>query len=182
MMGLKKLTAGLLGLALWGAQGPATSPPIADFQKRAADYVKVRKTAASTVASLKTTDSPEKLQQHQRDLASAIESARPTAAQGDVFTATIATEFRNRIKSALTAPGADRVNKGVKDTQLSVMPQIKVNGAYPADQPVQSMPPSLLKVLPPLPKELEYRVVGRILILRDIDANLIVDYLSGALQ
>ena len=37
------------------------------------------------------------------------------------------------------------------------------------------MPPSLLLNLPKLPKELEYRFVGRELILRDIAANLIVD-------
>jgi hypothetical protein len=56
-----------------------------------------------------------------------------------------------------------------------------VNAAYPKDQPVQSMPPSLLKELPQLPRELEYRVVGRTLILRDTEANLIVDYVKEAL-
>jgi len=41
--------------------------------------------------------------------------------------------------------------------------------------PLQSMPPSLLLNLPRLPKELEYRFVGRELVLREIPANLIVD-------
>jgi hypothetical protein len=39
------------------------------------------------------------------------------------------------------------------------------------------MPPSLLLNLPELPKELEYRFVGRELVLRDSAANLIVDVL-----
>jgi hypothetical protein len=181
MMGLKGLTAGALGLAMCAASNPAVSPQIADFQKRVADFVKARKTAGSAVSNLRTTDSPEKLQQHQRDLASAIRSARPDAAQGDIFSASIAADIRRRIRSALATSGADRVKNGVRDTQLSPVPTIKVNAAYPAGQPVQSMPPSLLKALPELPKELEYRVVGRTLILRDIESNLIVDYMIEAL-
>jgi hypothetical protein len=35
--------------------------------------------------------------------------------------------------------------------------------------------------LPPLPAELEYRVVGHSLILRDIEANLIVDFIVNAI-
>ena len=50
-----------------------------------------------------------------------------------------------------------------------------VNAAYPDGLPLQSMPPSLLLNLPQLSKELEYRFVGRELILRDAPANLIVD-------
>jgi hypothetical protein len=34
--------------------------------------------------------------------------------------------------------------------------------------------------LPQLPKEVEYRFVGRDLILRDVAANLIVDFLPNA--
>lgn len=180
MMTLKRLTAGLLGLAMWAAQPPA-SPNIADFQKRVADYVKVRKSAASAVSSLKATESPEKLQGHEQDLALSIRAARPGAAQGDIFTAAIATEFRHIIRAALSRPGAERVKKSVRDTQPSPLPAIEVNAAYPKDQPVQSMPPSLLKELPQLPRELEYRVVGRTLILRDTEANLIVDYVKEAL-
>ena len=181
MTPLKGLIAGLLGLSLWGAQHPPVSSAIADFQSRVADYLKVRKGAASAVAGLKSTDSPGKLQGHERDLAIAIRAARSSAAPGDLFTSAVAAEFRRIIHAALTSPGAERVKKGVRDTQLSHLPSIKVNDTYPKDQPVQSMPPTLLKHLPELPKELEYRVVGRTLILRDIEANLIVDYISEAL-
>jgi len=36
--------------------------------------------------------------------------------------------------------------------------------------------------LPELPPQLEYRVVGRSLILRDSEANLIVDFIRDAIQ
>jgi hypothetical protein len=176
-MACKRLSVGVLGLALWAAQSPSVSPNVADFQKRVADYMHTRKSAISAVSSLKTTDSPEKLQEHQNNLAVAIRSARSTAAPGDVFTPPIAAEFRHVIQGAL---GAERVKKGVRDNQPSPLPPIHVNAAYPLNLPVQAMPPSLLKTLPELPKGLEYRIVGRTLILHDVEANLIVDYMNEA--
>jgi hypothetical protein len=175
------LIGGLIGVSMWAAQVPPVSPAIAEFQKRVADYLKVRKSVASAVPTLKASGSPEKIEQHERDLAISLRAARLTAAQGNIFTPDIAAEFRRIIRAAWSAPGADRMKKSVTDSQPSPLPGVAVNGAYPAADPVQSMPPSLLKRLPALPRELEYRAVGRTLILRDIEANLIVDYLNGAL-
>ena len=58
---------------------------------------------------------------------------------------------------------------------------LRVNESYPESVPLQTTPPSLLRNLPKLPPELEYRVVGRALVLRDTGANLIVDLLPNAL-
>jgi hypothetical protein len=41
--------------------------------------------------------------------------------------------------------------------------------------------PALLAVLPALPEELEYRFIGRDLVLVDVHADLIVDVLKDAL-
>jgi len=181
-MPVKGLTAGVIGFAMWTAQAaPRSAPVLPEFQKRVADYLKVRKGAASAVSTLKATESPEKIQEHEQDLAISIRAARPGAAQGNIFTPSIAADFRRVIQQAWSAPGANRIKKSVKDSQPSPLPVLVVNGAYPRQDPVQSMPPSLLKCLPPLPRELEYRIVGRTLILRDIDANLIVDYMNEAL-
>jgi hypothetical protein len=57
-----------------------------------------------------------------------------------------------------------------------------VNGAYPKDMALQSTPSTLLQNFPSLPKEIEYRVVGRKLVLRDIEANLIVDYADDVVR
>ena len=56
---------------------------------------------------------------------------------------------------------------------------LNINQSYPSHVPLQSTPPSLLVNLPPLPPDLEYRVIGRDLILLDTKANLIVDIVSG---
>ena len=52
-----------------------------------------------------------------------------------------------------------------------------MNAYYPDDAPLSSVPPSLLLNLPALPEEVRYRFVGRHLILRDTDANVILDFL-----
>ena len=59
--------------------------------------------------------------------------------------------------------------------------ELQVNQSYPENIPLQSTPPSLLLNLPELPKGLEYRILGRELVLRDSDANIVVDYVPNAL-
>jgi hypothetical protein len=47
--------------------------------------------------------------------------------------------------------------------------------------PVSSMPPEILKALPKLDETLEFRFVGRHLILMDVPAHLIVDIVDNAM-
>jgi hypothetical protein len=57
----------------------------------------------------------------------------------------------------------------------------EVNQLYPTTYPLATFPPSLLPLLPRLPEQLEYRVVQQYLILRDVEANLIVDFMPNAM-
>jgi hypothetical protein len=60
--------------------------------------------------------------------------------------------------------------------------RLKVNATYPEAAPLPTVPPNILQNLPKLPEQLEYRVVGKHLILRDVDANVIVDYIPNAIS
>jgi len=53
--------------------------------------------------------------------------------------------------------------------------RIAVNTTYPTQLPLATFPPRLLQRLPDLPPELEYRIVGRHIVLRDVTANVVVD-------
>ena len=56
--------------------------------------------------------------------------------------------------------------------------KVDINTVYPTTLPLADVPGgALLRKLPDLPPELEYRIIGRSLILRDVKANLIVDIL-----
>jgi hypothetical protein len=52
-----------------------------------------------------------------------------------------------------------------------------VNGSFPEGQPRSTMPGNLLRILPQLPNGLEYRVIDTHLVLIDLDANIVVDYM-----
>ena len=60
--------------------------------------------------------------------------------------------------------------------------EVTPNKLYPVGVPLQTMPPSLLAALPKLPPELEYRIVGNALILRDVPANVVIDFVPNAMN
>jgi len=74
-----------------------------------------------------------------------------------------------------------KTNAAIKDEQPSAI-RLKVNARYPEAEPLPTVPPNLLASLPNLPEGLEYRVVHDNLILRDMPANLIVDFIPAAIR
>jgi hypothetical protein len=57
---------------------------------------------------------------------------------------------------------------------------LTVNGSYEPAASFSTMPATLLMRLPSLPEEVEYRFVGKHLLLRDTSANIILDYILDA--
>ena len=60
--------------------------------------------------------------------------------------------------------------------------RIRINGTYPEDKPLSTVPPNILAVLPRLPDDIQYRFLGRHLILLDTRANVILDRIPFAIQ
>jgi hypothetical protein len=58
----------------------------------------------------------------------------------------------------------------------------QINGTYPEDKPLSTVPPNILAVLPSLPDDIRYRFLGRHLILLDTRANLILDRMPCAIE
>ncbi len=158
-------------------QGAAT---VQDFQKRVADYVKLRKTAETKLPPLKRTGSQENIAHHEHELGRRIREARSEAKQGDIFTPEIAAEFRRLISLAMQPGNSGRIKESLKSSEPVVL-RLRVNDRYPKTVPLQSTPPTLLMNLPRLPPELEYRMVGHDLALLDVKANLIVDLINDAI-
>ena len=154
-----------------------------EFQKRINDYLKLRKTIDGQAPRLRPTASVEKIEHHEKELAHEIREARRGAKQGDIFSPEISSEFRRLIALAMQGQKAAQVKESLRSGEPEVRSKVRVevNHKYPASVPVQSTPPTLLVNLPKLPPELEYRVVGRHLILMDVRANLILDYVPNAI-
>jgi hypothetical protein len=153
---------------------------VSQFQGRVTDYVKLTDKIKSGLPPLKPTGSRNAVTEREASLAHLIQEARPSATQGDFFAPPIATEFRRLIQIALEGHGNTRVHKSLEHAE-PVEGQIKVNAPYPP-VPLQSTPPTLLANLPALPAGLDYRIVGRTLVLRDVQANLVLDFISKVFQ
>jgi len=96
------------------------------------------------------------------------------------FAPEIAAEFRRLIGIAMKVPDTTHVQQSLKHAE-PVRLKLRVNYSYPEGVPLQSMPSTLLMNLPKLPPELDYRVVGHDLVLRDTIGNLIVDLIPNAM-
>ena len=170
-------------------QAPAPKSPgvnqdslvIEGFEKQVADYVKLHKKAEAGLPAKKPTDSSHTINERRRLLAGKIEAARPSAKQGDFFSPEVSQLFKRLIAMAYQSSGPAKVGTSLRHDEPVHGVQMQVNAPYPETVPLQTTPPSILLNLPPLPPELDYRIVGQDLVLRDTGANIIVDYIPGAI-
>jgi hypothetical protein len=160
---------------------------VSEFSRRLDAYVKLRKQASEKVPPVDKKATAPQIQQREQALAEAIRKARPNAKPGDILTPNVKPMFNELLRESFTGPKSPKVRASIKEGNPKnekapgeVEPVIAVNAIYPKNAPLSTVPPSLLMKLPKLPKELEYRFVGRTLILRDRDSNLIVDYMKEA--
>ena len=109
-----------------------------------------------------------------------MRKARSNARQGDVFTPGVAVYFRVQIAETLRRDGITDILATIED-ENTVFISPTVNGDYPAGRSIPLMPPCLIGALPPLPPEVRYSFIGTDLILWDLHAGLIVDFVPGAL-
>jgi hypothetical protein len=161
---------------------PGTNPDakvLLDFKERVDKYVELRKKADATAPpSKKKTDDAAELRTAQQALAERIGAARTPAKQGDIFTPEITARFRALLHPEVKDQGT---KAAIKDDNPGNIP-FKVNGPYPSKEALSTVPPNVLASLPPLPKDIEYRFVSKHLILRDVRANLVIDYIPNAIS
>jgi hypothetical protein len=170
----------LLAGIVFSQSSTAASPEqiAADLQGRAKQYLDFRKKVAGS--SPKSNSTPSKITSAQNDLANKIRVARAGAKQGEIFTPEITRYVRRQIASRLSGRDGKRIRASLRHAE-PVNITLQINQSYPDNVPLQSTPPSLLMSLPQLPTGLEYRLVGKELVIRDVDANIVVDYVANAL-
>jgi len=160
------------------AKGPSDAQTVLDIQARAKTYLDLRKNVAGS--SPRQGDSPSAIASAQSDMANKIRVARAGVQQGNIFSPRIANYMRRQIAKALAGPHGGDIRASLNRAE-PVDIKLQINQSYPEDVPLQSTPASLLLNLPELPKGLEYRLLGSELVLRDADANIVVDYIPNAL-
>lgn len=149
---------------------------VGDFNTRVWTYFALRGTLEKGLVALTITDDPAKIAKAESDLAGRLRVARPAARQGDFFTPTIEREF----KKALIFEMSASTWAAIMDGNPGEFPH-QVNRAYKRGKSVSTVPPNILALLPTLPDDIQYRFVGRHLILHDTRANVIIDRIPYAI-
>jgi hypothetical protein len=144
-------------------------------------YAQLHRVAEAHLPALKPTDAPKIVAAHEEALAKMIRDARPTAEQGDIFTEAATTTFRRTIVETFRSASASHARATIQHGNPVGTVSLRVNESYPKRAGFTTVPPTLLLEMPPLPKEITYRIVGRDLVLFDVTANLVVDLLPKAL-
>jgi hypothetical protein len=188
--------SGLLLCPFWGAQnavyaqgadaiqGKGADTPIREdalkaFNERVNAYLDLKKKLEGNLPDPKPGNSAAtgKVEQTQDTLAARIKAARKGAKAGDIFGD--AAQYFQRIIER------DTKTRGVRDAyaameEVPAQSPPAVNATYPEKAALATVPPLILVNLPRLPDGLEYRFMGRDLILRDRTANIVVDFIPGA--
>jgi len=148
---------------------------VLEFQKHVQAYMKIHNEAEGKVPSLKRTDDPVEIASREKALAGMIMTLRAGAQPGAIFAKEFQPYFIKIVQDDFAKRSA--ADKKALVHELPAKVKVDVNTVYPTTLPLLTFPATLLRALPDLPAELEYRIVGRHLILRDVKANLIVDVL-----
>jgi hypothetical protein len=153
---------------------------IASFQQAVEDYLALHKKLESTLPPLPKETTPEAIDKHERALERLIQLARRGATVGLIFNRDVRPLFRKLLHGIFNGPNGKQVRASMMEENPGPAVTPVVNGRYPDTIPLSSVPPQVLRALPPLPEELEYRFIGDKLILLDRHAHIVVDYLPGA--
>jgi hypothetical protein len=146
-----------------------------EFLDRVQSYVSLHKTIESTLPPLKPTDLPELISAHQQALARKIREARTNAKRGDIFTDNARRAFRDSVRNEFQGANARNARTTIRQGAPLKKIHLHVNEPYPDGVPFTTVPPTLLLKFPKLPDQVAYRIVGRDLILVDVEANLVID-------
>ncbi len=156
---------------------------MAEFSATVEKYAELHRTVQASLPKVSDSATPEEIDRHQREFGRRMTLARAGAKQGGVFSPSMQAVARRLLERLFkNAASRRQLRESVMDDNPSPSQvRVAVNARYPDAVPLSTMPPEVLKNLPPLPKELEYRFVGDSLILLDLDSHIVVDFVSKAL-
>ncbi len=157
-------------------QGTFDPETLAEFNKRIEDYAALRARLEKGLPPLVVTDNAEEIERFEHRLAERIRDAR-TAHRGQIF----APSMVRQVKQMLAVRADAQTIAAMMDDGPAEF-DVDVNDTYSKRRSLATMPPNILLTLPDLPRDIEYRFVGRHLILRDARANIIIDEIPFAFQ
>jgi hypothetical protein len=149
---------------------------LAAFMKRIQDYAELRKRLEQGLPPLRMTTNPDEIETFEHRLADRIREVRGSE-RGQLFVPRMEAQVKRMLELRVNAATI----AAIMDDGPSEF-DIDINDTYSKRRPLATMPPNILLRLPDLPRDLEFRFVGRHLVLRDARANVILDEIPHALR
>ena len=173
----------LIGTPAYAQVPDTATSALHAFEIEVQDYARLHRRLEQQIGPIELSTPVAEINRRILALAAAIRAERGDVRQGDFFTPVLADLLRARVNDALTAHEftADDVrHAGRVDGVDYRRVTLRVSDTFPWVLAV-AMFPCVIDALPPLPPELQYRIVGSDLLLIDIHASLILDILPNAL-
>jgi hypothetical protein len=171
-------------LLLCSAAVPGTHFP--QFEAKVKAYAQLVDRLDREMGKVDARATAEEVHAHKLALATAIAAARPGAKQGDIFVPAEQQQLVHLIQEGTAGREGAAARKAIreddpKSSKNTPPVQLAPNEPYPDGAPLSTVPPRILLRLPALPKAVDFRFVGKALVLRDVRANMIVDFIPNAL-
>jgi hypothetical protein len=156
--------------------------PLTAFRERIADYATLKSNVAASLPDRRHVKSYEAYVDGLSRLRLALQHARADARRGSIFVPGVEPLLRQLIAESLRdhaiSPADLRADMRVDWPRHA--PPVRLNEPFPLARGVM-MPACLLEALPLLPRDIQYRLDDRNLILIDVEINLVLDILPDAL-
>ena len=150
---------------------------VTDFSTRVRSYFDLRSRLEKGLPPMRVTEDVAEIRRARRALAKKIQAARHGAHEGDIFSPAISAEFKAVLALEMNA----NTWAAIMDDNPGEFSH-EINGIYPHGKPYSTVPGTILAALPALPDDVEYRFLGRHLILLDVRANVILDEIHYAIR
>jgi len=155
---------------------------LADFNARLDNYVKKQRALVKD-SPISEDATPAQIQARQETLAAELRSIRKTARQGDIFAPQVAALFKRLMNPEVKEQPRETKQALEEEDGETAQVDLKINASWPPTEPLTTVPANLLANMPQLPEDVEYRISNkRHLVLRDVDANIIVDFIYNAIR
>jgi hypothetical protein len=168
---------------LVGPLTQAEAGALATMNDRVKEYVNMHIKIERSLPKLPKEATPEQIDKNQRALQKMIQAARATAKPGDIFTSEARPVIKRLLANVFGGPDGKQLKASIMDESQAAPSAAKltVNARYPDIVPLTTIPPQVLQTLPKLTEDLEYRFIGNALILLDVHAHIIADFIEDAL-
>lgn len=163
-----------------GPLSEADAAALATMNDRLKSYVALHNKLEAALPKLPAEATPVQRDAVQRQFEKELRSARAGAKQGDMFTPQAQPVIKRLIAAVFDGPEGQKLKSSIMD-ENPVGVKLVINGRYPDNVPISTMPPPVLQTLPKLVEGLEYRFVNDHLILLDVHAHIVADFIDNVL-